>query len=89
VTSNAKAGLEILVVSKKTWDALAPADQALVKKFAREAQLEERTLWQKYEKDAMDKAKTAGIQITEVADKKPFQVAVKPVWKSTARSTPT
>jgi TRAP-type C4-dicarboxylate transport system substrate-binding protein len=28
----------------------------------------------------MDKARAAGIQITEIADKKPFQAAVKPVW---------
>ncbi|HEY2817526.1 MAG TPA: TRAP transporter substrate-binding protein [Casimicrobiaceae bacterium] len=71
---------EILVMSKKTWDALSPADQALVKKFAREAQLEERQLWAKYETDAMNKAKAAGIQVIEIADKKPFQDAVKPVW---------
>jgi tripartite ATP-independent transporter DctP family solute receptor len=72
---------EILLMSKKTWDSLSPADQALVKKFAREAQAEERVLWQKYEKDAMDKARAAGIQVIEVADKKPFQDAVKPVWE--------
>jgi tripartite ATP-independent transporter DctP family solute receptor len=71
---------EILVMSKKTWDALSPADQALVKKFAREAQFEERALWVKYEQSALDKAKAAGITITEIADKKPFQDAVKPVW---------
>jgi TRAP-type C4-dicarboxylate transport system substrate-binding protein len=28
----------------------------------------------------MDKAKAAGCQIVEIADKKPFQDAVKPVW---------
>ena len=35
-----------------------------------------------YEKQAMDKAKAAGIQISQVsaADKKAFQDAVKPVW---------
>ena len=71
---------EMLVMSKKIFDSLSPADQALVKKFAREAQGEERVLWQKYEKDAMDKAKAAGIQVIEIADKKPFQDAVKPVW---------
>src|SRR6266516_4102340 len=64
---------EMLVMSKKTWDTLSPADQALVKKFAREAQMEERELWQKYEKEAMDKARAAGIEVIEVADKKPFQ----------------
>ena len=71
---------EIVVMSRKTWDSLSPADQALVKKFSREAQMEERQLWAKYETDAMDKAKAAGITITEIADKKPFQDAVKPVW---------
>ena len=71
---------EILVFSKKTWDSLSKADQALLLKFGREAQLEERVLWNKYEKDAMEKAKAAGTTITEIADKKPFQDAVKPVW---------
>jgi tripartite ATP-independent transporter DctP family solute receptor len=71
---------EMLVMSRKVWDSLSAADQALIKKFSREAQLEERVLWNKYEKDAMDKAKAAGITITEIADKKPFQDAVKPVW---------
>jgi TRAP-type C4-dicarboxylate transport system substrate-binding protein len=69
-----------VVFSKKTWDTLSKDDQALLVKFGREAQFEERTLWEKYEKDAMDKARAAGIQITEIADKKPFQAAVKPVW---------
>ena len=57
-------------------------DQALVAKFAKEAQQEERKLWDVYEKQAMDKAKAAGIQIVAVsaADKKAFQDAVKPVW---------
>jgi tripartite ATP-independent transporter DctP family solute receptor len=71
---------EILVMSKRIWGTLSPADQALVKKFAREAQFEERGLWVKYEQAALDKAKAAGITITEIADKKPFQDAVKPVW---------
>ena len=71
---------EMLVFSKKTWDSLSKEDQALLVKFGREAQQEERVLWAKYEKDAMDKAKAAGITITEIADKKPFQDAVKPVW---------
>src|SRR5499427_1639284 len=71
---------EVLVLSKKAWDTLAPEDQALVMKFASEAQLDERKLWQAYEKQAMEKAKAAGIQIIEVANKKPFQDAVKPVW---------
>jgi tripartite ATP-independent transporter DctP family solute receptor len=71
---------EILVMSRRAWDALSKEDQALVKKFAREAQVEERELWKAYEAKALDKAKAAGIHFTEIADKAPFQAAVKPVW---------
>src|SRR5256885_9859931 len=53
---------EIVVFSKKTWDALSKDDQALLLKFGREAQLEERKLWQEYEQKAMEKAKAAGVQ---------------------------
>jgi tripartite ATP-independent transporter DctP family solute receptor len=71
---------EILVFSRKTWDTLSKDDQVLVKKVGREAQAEERDLWNKYEAAALDKAKAAGNEIIDVADKKPFQDAVKPVW---------
>jgi tripartite ATP-independent transporter DctP family solute receptor len=73
---------EMVVFSKKIWDTLSKDEQALLVKFAKEAQQEERKLWDVYEKQAMDKAKAAGITITQVsaADKKAFQDAVKPVW---------
>jgi tripartite ATP-independent transporter DctP family solute receptor len=71
---------EMLVFSRKTWDSLSKDDQAQIMKFGREAQLEERALWTKYEQEALDKAKGAGIQVIEIADKTPFQDAVKPVW---------
>jgi tripartite ATP-independent transporter DctP family solute receptor len=71
---------EVLVFSKRAWASLAPDDQNLIRKFAREAQMEERELWQKYEQQAMEKAKAAGCDITEISDKAPFQNAVKPVW---------
>ena len=70
----------MVVFSKKTWDTLSKDDQALLVKFGHEMQQEERVLWAKYEKDAMDKARAAGITITEISDKKAFQDAVKPVW---------
>lgn len=71
---------EMVVLSKKTWDQLSKDEQALVIKFGREAQMEERALWGTYEKQAIEKARAAGIQIIDIADKKPFQDAVKPVW---------
>ncbi len=72
---------EIIVFSRRTWDTLGKDDQGLIRKFSREAQSEERVLWEAYEKEAMGKATAAGIQVFDVADKKPFQDAVKPVWE--------
>ncbi len=69
-------------MSKKIYDSLSKEDQAALKKYSREAQMEERKLWDEYQQQAMDKAKKAGIQIIQVSDaeKKKFQEAVKPVW---------
>ncbi|HVY00454.1 MAG TPA: TRAP transporter substrate-binding protein [Pseudorhodoplanes sp.] len=73
---------EMLVMSKKVFDQMSKEEQTALLKFAREAQFEERKLWEVYEKEAMDKAKAAGIQIIHLsdADKKEMQNAVKPVW---------
>jgi tripartite ATP-independent transporter DctP family solute receptor len=71
---------EILVFSRATWDGLSKDDRALVKKLAREAQMDERQLWKKVEDEAMAKMKASGIEVDVVADKTPFQAAVKPVW---------
>jgi tripartite ATP-independent transporter DctP family solute receptor len=71
---------EMLMFSKRVWNTLSADDQGLIKKFAREAQLEEREFWNQYEQKALEKAKAAGSQIIEIADKTPFQNAVKPVW---------
>src|SRR5450631_278276 len=66
---------EMVVFSKKIWDTLSKDEQALLVKFGKEAQQEERVLWAKYEKEALDKARAAGITITVITDKKPFQDA--------------
>jgi tripartite ATP-independent transporter DctP family solute receptor len=71
---------EVLAFSKRAWASLSVDDQTLIRKFAREAQMEERELWKAYEREAMEKAKAAGCEIIEIADKAPFQAAVKPVW---------
>lgn len=71
---------EILVFSRKSFDAMSKEDQALVMKFGKETQLEQRKLWDERTKVAMDKIKAAGVNVITIADKKPFQDAVKPVW---------
>src|ERR1700674_5700830 len=46
---------EILIFSRPTWDKLSKDDQTLVRKLAREAQLDERKLWNESEKAAYTK----------------------------------
>jgi tripartite ATP-independent transporter DctP family solute receptor len=71
---------EMLVMSKRTWNALSKDDKALMLRLSREAQMEERTLWDAKEKDALDKMTAAHIDMVRIAYKKPWQDAVKPVW---------
>jgi tripartite ATP-independent transporter DctP family solute receptor len=71
---------EMLAFSKPIWNKLSKDDQALVQKLGRQAQMNERVLWNEYEAKALAKMKEAGIQVVTVADKAPFQAAVKPVW---------
>jgi len=69
---------ELLVFSRKSWDGMSKADQALIKKFSREAQLEQRGLWNKMVADSEAKLKAAGVQFVTV-DKKVFYNATKPI----------
>jgi TRAP-type C4-dicarboxylate transport system substrate-binding protein len=71
---------EILVFSKKTWESLSKDDQALLTKLGKEAQMEQRQLWYDAEKTSIKQMTDAGVEIIKIADKKPFQAAVKPVW---------
>ncbi|HEX5777365.1 MAG TPA: TRAP transporter substrate-binding protein [Xanthobacteraceae bacterium] len=71
---------EILVFSKKTWESLSAEDRALITKLGKEAQKEQRQLWYDAEKAAIKQMQDNGVQIVKIADKKPFQEAVKPVW---------
>jgi tripartite ATP-independent transporter DctP family solute receptor len=69
---------EIFVMSKVTWDKLSKEDQSLVKKFAREAQFEQRALWDKSVADYTTKLKAAGVEFIAI-DTKPFYDATAAV----------
>ncbi len=73
---------EILVFSKVTFDKLSKDDQALIKKLSKEAQQEERKLWNVKEAAALAEIKKQGIEVITFApaEKAKFQAAVKPVW---------
>jgi tripartite ATP-independent transporter DctP family solute receptor len=69
---------ELLVMSKITWDKLSADDKALMKKLAREAQMEQRVLWDKSVADYTVKLKAAGVEFVPV-DQKVFFDATAPV----------
>jgi tripartite ATP-independent transporter DctP family solute receptor len=69
---------EIFVFSRRTWETMSKEDQDLIKKLSREAQLEQRALWDKMVADSIQKLKAGGVEFIEV-DKKPFYEATKPV----------
>jgi TRAP-type C4-dicarboxylate transport system substrate-binding protein len=69
---------EIFVFSRRTWDGLSKEDQTLLRRLSREAQLEQRKLWDDYVGDAEKKLKAAGVQFVQ-ADKAAFYKATQPV----------
>ena len=69
---------EIFVFSKVSWDKLPKADQDLIMKLSREAQMEQRKLWDAYTSEAETKLKAAGIKFVP-ADKEAFFKATQPV----------
>jgi len=69
---------EIFVFSKVNWDKLQKSDQELIRKLSREAQMEQRELWDKMTKESEEKLKAAGVQFIPV-DKKVFFDATQPV----------
>lgn len=69
---------EIFVMSKITWDKLSKDEQALVRKFSREAQFEQRGLWDKSVADYTAKLKAAGVEFINI-DNKAFYDATAPV----------
>ena len=71
---------EILVFSRRSWQNLSKDDQDLVQKVAREAQSEQRDLWNRMTTESIEKLKAAGITFVEDVDKKAFQGSVKPVY---------
>jgi len=69
---------EIFVFSKKNWEGLSKEDQAMLRKLSREAQFEQRKLWDAYVGAAEGKLKAAGVQFVP-ADKAAFYKATQPV----------
>ncbi|ELQ6017390.1 TRAP transporter substrate-binding protein [Cronobacter sakazakii] len=69
---------EMLLYSKVKWDKLKPEQQQKILTLAREAQMEQRELWNAYNKQALDKMKAGGVQFHDI-DKAFFVNATAPV----------
>lgn len=69
---------EIFVFSKRSWETLSKDDQALLTKLSREAQLEQRKLWDEKTAKATDELKAKGVTFVK-ADKVAFYKATQPV----------
>ena len=69
---------EMFVFSKPSWEKLGKDDQALIRKFSREAQFEQRKLWDEKTAKATEELKAKGVQFVP-ADKQAFYKATQPV----------
>jgi tripartite ATP-independent transporter DctP family solute receptor len=69
---------EMFVFSKVSWDKLGKDDQALLRKYSREAQFEQRKLWDEKTAKATEELKAKGVQFVP-ADKAAFFKATQPV----------
>src|SRR6267378_4697938 len=69
---------EMFVFSKVSWDKLSKDDQALIRKYSRETQMEQRRLWDEKTAKATEELKAKGVQFV-AADKEAFFKATQPV----------
>ena len=70
---------EVLLISKKVWDGLSPADQKLIAQAAQDSVAEQRKLWNAFDQKSMSELVAHGTVIIK-PDKAPFQKAVQPVY---------
>ncbi len=71
---------EIVVVSKPRWDRLNAADREALRTAAREASAFQRQLWAEREKISRDKVVAAGVTVTEITDRGPWQALMAPLY---------
>lgn len=69
---------DALFISKRVWDKLTPAQQALLREAAKASVVVQRERWDAQEAKALATVKAAGAQVVEV-DREAFRQAVQPV----------
>lgn len=71
---------ECLCMSKATWDKLSAEHQEILKDAGHKSALLQRELWQAREAASMKIVQDGGTVVNTIADKKPFQDAMAPVY---------
>jgi tripartite ATP-independent transporter DctP family solute receptor len=71
----------IFMCSEQRWKKFSPEEREIVKKAAKESAAFERSRLKDIISDILSKLKATGMIVNEVPDKKPFQEAVKPLYK--------
>lgn len=77
---------EVLVFSKKIWDALPKEDQALIRKAAKDSVPYMRKLWDEREVKSRKTVEAAGSQIVTIPNRQEFIDAMKPVYAKFANT---
>lgn len=70
---------EIFVFSRVKWDKLSADDQALIRKLAKEAQMDQRKLWDERVASSLAKMKAEGVTVVSDVDHDAFFKATQPV----------
>ena len=71
----------IIMCSEQRWKKLSAGEKEIFKKAAKEAAIHDRTALNGIVETSLQKIKAAGMIVNDVANKKPFQEAVKPLYK--------
>ncbi|MBT0958876.1 TRAP transporter substrate-binding protein [Alphaproteobacteria bacterium KMM 3653] len=79
---------ECLCMSKKTFDALTPEQQEIVKTAGKNSTDLQRKLWGEREAASMKIIMDGGVEVNEIADKTAFQDAMKPVYDKYLEANP-
>ena len=77
---------EMLLMSKKVFDALPPAEQQIIRDAAKQSVPYMRKLWDERETKSRKTAEAGGAQVVPIANKQEFQDAMKPVYTKFANT---
>lgn len=71
---------EMVVMNQTVLKQLSPRDQETIRQAARESSVEQRRLWQAFEKEQWAVLEKAGVKVTYPEDKEAFRQMVQPIY---------